>query len=54
MSHLYEARELKEKYLEETKGYNTYEIMKIWEAHSETLAAGWITPDRETVAYVFS
>lgn len=53
MSHLYDAKDLKRDFPEETKGFSVFEVERIWEEYSEMLAAGWIIPDQETVDSVF-
>lgn len=53
MSHIEEAKELIREFPQQTKGYTWYEAMKMWEAYSETMEAGWLTPDEESVNYVF-
>lgn len=52
--HLYEAKQLKEEFPEETSGFNVFQVHDIWEEYSDSLCAGWITPDQETVETVFS
>lgn len=54
MSHYREAKQLKEDYPELTKGFSVYEVMKMWEEFSESFAAGWLTPDEESVEGVFT
>lgn len=53
MSHLNEASELKREYPKETTGFDVFQVERIWEEYSDSLAAGWIMPDKETVAEVF-
>lgn len=54
MSHIQEAKELKHDYPEYTSDYTWYEVMVMWEEYSESYDAGWLIPDKNTVAYVFS
>ena len=54
MSHLYSAKELKNKYPEATKGFTVFEVERIWEEYSEQVSAGWlIEKDEEEVKRVF-
>lgn len=53
MSHLYEAKQLKEDYPEETKGFTVFEVERIWEERSSNLEAGWLYPESEDVESVF-
>lgn len=54
MSHLFKAKLLKEEFLEETEGFNVFEIERIWEEHSDRLAAGWLIPEKDEVESVFN
>jgi len=53
MNHLFEARDLMREYSEETKGFDVFQVCQIWEAYSDTMAAGWMTPDEESVKQTF-
>ena len=52
--HLYEALELKKKFPIETRGFDVFQIERIWEEYSESMAAGWLNPDQQNVENVFS
>lgn len=54
MSHIYEAKELMRSYPQETQGLSLLEVERIWEDYSDTMAAGWMSPNQETVEMVFS
>ena len=49
-----DARYLKQDFPEETEGFDVFQVEKIWQAYSYSLEAGWIIPDAENVARVFS
>jgi hypothetical protein len=53
MTHLYEAKELKQKFPMETKGFTVWQVRDIWEEYSDSMAAGWMMPDEESVKRVF-
>jgi len=53
MDHLQNAIELKQDFPEETKGFDIFQAMMIWENYSEGLAAGWIIPESDNVKRVF-
>ncbi len=40
MSHLFEAKELKQDFPEETEGFDIFQVERIWEEHSDNFAAG--------------
>jgi len=54
MNHLFEARQLKEDFMEETRGFSVFEVERIWEEHSERSAAGWLIPQKDEVESVFN
>lgn len=43
--HLRLAQELKEEYPKETEVFTVFEIERIWEEYSDSMAAGWILPE---------
>jgi hypothetical protein len=51
--HLEEANSLMNEFPEETKGFTVFQVHDIWEAYSDSMAAGWLTPDQESVERVF-
>jgi hypothetical protein len=53
MSHITEAKQLMREFPKETRGYTWHEVMLMWEEYSDSMSAGWITPDEESVYYVF-
>lgn len=53
MSHIFAAKKLMDDFPEYTKGLSVIEVERIWEEYSETLAAGWMIPDSESVRIVF-
>lgn len=53
MSYLYEAKELMREFPEETKGFTVFEVERIWKEYSDSMAAGWMTPNKETVKMEF-
>lgn len=50
---LFYAKELMEEFPEETKGFTVFQVEKIWEDYSDTMAASWINPNKETVKNIF-
>jgi len=51
---LHDAKQLKNEFPEETRGFTIEEINSIWLEYSDSLAAGWIIPHRENVKRVFN
>jgi len=47
MSHLYDAKTLKNDYPVETNGFSVFDIERIWEEYSDTGAAGWLIPENK-------
>ena len=54
MSHLFEAKALKEEFPKETERFTLFEVERIWAEYSETLAAGWLIPIKYDVERVFA
>ncbi len=50
---LHDAKELKENYPTETKGFTIFQIDQIWSEYSDSLAATWIIPHKDDVRRVF-
>lgn len=54
MSRIAEAKDLMAEFPEQTAGLTWKQVADMWEDYSDSLAAGWMTPDEESVNYVFS
>ena len=54
MSHIEEAKQLKRDFPKQTAKYSWLEVMLMWEEYSDSMAAGWLIPDEDSVNYVFS
>ena len=54
MSYLFYAKELKEEFPEETRGFDVFQVERIWSEHSEMMAAGWLNPEKDSVERVFN
>ena len=53
MSRIVDAKQLIEKFPGQTQGYSWKEVADMWEEYSDSMAAGWLIPDQESVNYVF-
>lgn len=47
------AKELKEKFIKETKGYTIKDVEKIWTDFSNDICAGWLITNKKGVEYAF-
>lgn len=47
------ARDLQKKFPKETRGLSLLEIEAIWSEYSDSMAAGWLIPDKESVERIF-
>ena len=47
------SRKDKKEFPLETKGFDIFQVNAIWEEYSDSMAAGWMMPDRESVKRVF-
>ena len=47
------AKELMDEFPKQTKGLSWREVARKWEDYSETLMAGWMVPNKESVNKVF-
>jgi len=52
--HIKWAKEMKKEYPDILAKFSISDIVEIWEAYSDTYAAGWLSDERKKVKEVFS